>query len=428
MLIAVEGCCHGELDSIYASIANLEQRDAVKVDVLLICGDFQAVRNASDLATMACPPKYRAMQTFYKYYTGEKVAPVLTIVIGGNHEASNHLWELYHGGWLAPNIFFLGYAGIVNVGGVRIGGLTGIFNRKHYHLGHYESPPYSPDDMRSAYHIRELEVLRLKQLQHPLDIMLSHDWPQHIARHGNLQSLYRRKSFLQPEVEDGSLGSPPALELLQALKPSYWFSAHLHVKFAAVVQHDDGRATRFLSLDKCLPRRDFLQLVRLAGDGSPPTLQYDAEWIAVLRATAALFSVGRGRLPLDRASLAAAAGGRQSFAISADEEKQVLECVGGDMTVPLNFTPTVSAYRAGEPIVAAQPSFAENVQTSTFVRTFKLPADFRTQTAAPVPAAGRAAAGQRPPAPSFAPGAEGLFQSIWPATAPLSEEIDLEDD
>ena len=42
--------------------------------------------------------------------------------------------------------------------GVRIGGLTGIFNRRHYHLGHYENPPYSPDDMRSAYHIRELEV------------------------------------------------------------------------------------------------------------------------------------------------------------------------------------------------------------------------------------------------------------------------------
>ena len=43
---------------------------------------------------MAVPPKYREMATFYKYYTGEKVAPVLTLFIGGNHEASNHLWEL----------------------------------------------------------------------------------------------------------------------------------------------------------------------------------------------------------------------------------------------------------------------------------------------------------------------------------------------
>ena len=29
-----------------------------------------------------------------RYYTGVKVAPLLTIIIGGNHEASNYLWEL----------------------------------------------------------------------------------------------------------------------------------------------------------------------------------------------------------------------------------------------------------------------------------------------------------------------------------------------
>ena len=32
--------------------------------------------------------------TCFSYYTGEKRAPVLTIVIGGNHEASNYFWEL----------------------------------------------------------------------------------------------------------------------------------------------------------------------------------------------------------------------------------------------------------------------------------------------------------------------------------------------
>ena len=32
--------------------------------------------------------------TCLRYYTGEKQAPVLTIVIGGNHEASNYFWEL----------------------------------------------------------------------------------------------------------------------------------------------------------------------------------------------------------------------------------------------------------------------------------------------------------------------------------------------
>lgn len=45
---------------------------------------------------------------FPRYYSGEKKAPVLTIFIGGNHEASNHLQELPYGGWVAPNIYYLG--------------------------------------------------------------------------------------------------------------------------------------------------------------------------------------------------------------------------------------------------------------------------------------------------------------------------------
>lgn len=66
MKIAVEGCCHGELDKIYETIGYLEGKEGIKVDLLLCCGDFQAVRNEGDLKCMAVPQKYRHMQTFYK--------------------------------------------------------------------------------------------------------------------------------------------------------------------------------------------------------------------------------------------------------------------------------------------------------------------------------------------------------------------------
>ena len=39
----------------------------------------QAVRNLDDLECLACPPKYRELKSFYKYYTGELKAPYLTI-------------------------------------------------------------------------------------------------------------------------------------------------------------------------------------------------------------------------------------------------------------------------------------------------------------------------------------------------------------
>jgi hypothetical protein len=128
------------------------------------------------------------------------LSPPTIFPVGGNHEAANYLWELFYGGWAAPNIFFLGYAGVVNFGGLRIGGISGIYKGNHYNLGHFEVPPYSEDSIRSAYHVRALEVQRLLSLEQPLDVFLSHDWPQGIARHGDLRSLLQHKSFLRQEV------------------------------------------------------------------------------------------------------------------------------------------------------------------------------------------------------------------------------------
>jgi len=73
MKIAVEGCCHGELDAIYETLEALEKKNNIKVDLLLICGDFQSVRNQADMECMAVPPKYREMKTFYKWVSGKYI-------------------------------------------------------------------------------------------------------------------------------------------------------------------------------------------------------------------------------------------------------------------------------------------------------------------------------------------------------------------
>ncbi|TFK37734.1 lariat debranching enzyme, C-terminal domain-containing protein [Crucibulum laeve] len=236
MKIAVEGCCHGELDMIYSHLSQLETRNGYEVDLLLICGDFQAMRNHQDLQCMACPPKYRALHDFYKYYTGDKIAPVLTIIIGGNHEASNYMWELYHGGWVAPNIYFLGHAGCVQVNGVRIAGSSGIYKDHDFGLGHYEKLPYDNRSMRSIYHTREYCIRKLSLLSSPR-IFMSHDWPQSIEQHGDTNGLLRRKTFFRSDVQNDCLGSPPLKGLLYTLKPEWWFSAHLHARFEARVDY-----------------------------------------------------------------------------------------------------------------------------------------------------------------------------------------------
>ncbi|VDO56325.1 unnamed protein product [Schistosoma margrebowiei] len=99
---------HGELDCVYADIAEAEQQGQFKTDLVLCCGDFQAVRNPSDLTTMSVPSKYYRMGDFWRYYAEESRAPVLTLFVGGNHEASGYLQELPYGGWVAPNIWYMG--------------------------------------------------------------------------------------------------------------------------------------------------------------------------------------------------------------------------------------------------------------------------------------------------------------------------------
>ncbi|KAI9667545.1 MAG: hypothetical protein M1821_000361 [Bathelium mastoideum] len=237
--IAVEGCGHGTLDEIYASVE--ESRKAKgwdNVDCLIICGDFQAVRNAQDLNVVAMPAKYRRMADFHKYYSGAQKAPYLTIFLGGNHEASNYLIELYYGGWVAPNIYYLGAANVVRLGSLRIAALSGIWKGYNYRKSHFERLPYSEDDMRSIYHVRELDTRKLLQIRTQVDVGLSHDWPKGIEWKGDWKRLFRKKKHFEDDARNGSLGSVAANQVLWKLRPAYWFSAHLHVKYAAFLDFD----------------------------------------------------------------------------------------------------------------------------------------------------------------------------------------------
>ncbi|KAI6248985.1 Lariat debranching enzyme [Erysiphe necator] len=233
--VAVEGCGHGTLHAIYASVAKAcEVRNWENVDLLIIGGDFQALRNASDLTVMACPVKYRKIGDFHSYYSGARKAPCLTIFVGGNHEASNHLWELFYGGWVAPNIYYMGAANVLRLGGVRIAGMSGIWKGYNFRKSHYERLPYNEDDVRSIYHVREIETRKLLQIRTQVDVGISHDWPKTIETYGNTTKLFKNKPDFQKESREGTFGNVAAKSVMDRLRPPYWFSAHMHCKHAAI--------------------------------------------------------------------------------------------------------------------------------------------------------------------------------------------------
>lgn len=187
---------------------------------------------------MAVPMKFRQIGDFHEYYSGKRVAPYLTIFIGGNHEASNHLFELHYGGWVAPNIYYLGASNVLRCGPLRLAGLSGIWKGYDYRKPHHERLPYSESDKRSIFHVRELEVRKLLQIRTQIDLGLSHDWPRHVEYSGNFNKLFKQKRDFATDSKNGQLGSQAARYVLDRLRPAHWFSAHLHVKFAASVEHE----------------------------------------------------------------------------------------------------------------------------------------------------------------------------------------------
>ncbi|KAJ7056890.1 lariat debranching enzyme, C-terminal domain-containing protein [Mycena amicta] len=337
MRIAVVGCSHGQLDKIYQSIHRIDkeakQRGELPVELLLCCGDFQANRCTADLYTMKAPAKFRLMHDFHNYYAGRKKAPILTLVVGGNHEASSHLWECYHGGWLAPNIYFLGKAGSVLVDGwLRVAGTSGIWKACDWKKGHFERVPYIPSTLTSAYHVRQYDITRLMHLQNngpKVDIFMSHDWPNGVEKHGDTEALLRENPRFKTSVLSNTLGSPPLEALLKTLKPARWCSGHMHIRFTADVPHGkrqhkhkrnattaeglgDAEYTKFLALSKPGEDRPFLEVIDVptptharahvspVNDG--PRLFFDPHWLAVVRAFAPYLPLQQQATPLPPAT------------------------------------------------------------------------------------------------------------------------------
>ncbi|KAJ6464157.1 hypothetical protein C8R47DRAFT_1180271 [Mycena vitilis] len=328
MRVAIVGCSHGALDTIYETIhhvdAEAKHNNDPPVELLLCCGDFEASRCNADLHTMNAPVKYRMLGDFHNYYAGRKTAPIPTIVVGGNHEAMGHTWEFFHGGWLAPNIYFLGYAECVLVDGwLRIAGSSGIYKAGNFAKGHFERIPYIPSTLASAYHTREFNIARLMNLQgnrEKVDIFMSHDWPLAIERHGDTDALLREMPRFANSVRSNTLGAPPLETLLNALKPAQLCSGHMHVRFTAEVLHGNksqqAETTKFLALSKPSDRdgRAFLEVhsdrCPYAG-GAPtprqrrrthPELFFDPHWLAIVRAFAPFMSSKARAFPLPPAA------------------------------------------------------------------------------------------------------------------------------
>ncbi|KAJ7439515.1 lariat debranching enzyme, C-terminal domain-containing protein [Mycena latifolia] len=411
MRIAVVGCSHGGLDTLYKTIHQVDseakKRGEPPVKLLLCYGDIEAMRCNADLYTMKAPSKFRVLRDFHNYYAGRKRAPIPTIVVGGNHEAMGHMWEWFV---VSPRIFSTfeaslqlprGMAGSQHLfSGVR-GSVTGL-------EGHFERIPFTPSTLASAYHTRQYDVTRLMQLEGngpKVDIFMSHDWPRAIERHGDTEALLREcprfegdvhfavflffghganTSKKNHQVMSNTLGRPRTKRCFGLLKPARWCSGHMHVCFTAEVQHGKinvHETTKFLALDKPGVRRAFLEVIDVArpeAHQSPkgaPALFFDPHWLAIVSAFASFLPLTQRAPPLPSTSRVPAliadamAWVRQNVMGSAG-----LKAVGDVQVFAWTAPPTrsVGGHEDTVPLEAAARAYA-NPQTQAFCDVLGIP-------------------------------------------------------
>lgn len=224
--------------------------------------------------------------------------------------------------------------------------ISGIYKKHNYRRCHYEFPPYTEDTKRSVYHVRELEVFRLKQLSNKIDIFMSHDWPMNVDKFGDEMSstnLVAMNPHFQKDVDNDRLGSPANKEILEHLRPFYWFAGHMHCRFSAVVPHSaDYSKTKFLALDKAAnncEQQKFIEILDInveEREDCPCPLSYDLEWLTILHLTQRL-STGKkcfNSMPIENGPL------RWIYTPTDEEKEFVLSKFDNDLIVPLNFCRT----------------------------------------------------------------------------------------
>uniref|UniRef100_A0A6I9QNG5 Lariat debranching enzyme-like n=1 Tax=Elaeis guineensis var. tenera TaxID=51953 RepID=A0A6I9QNG5_ELAGV len=164
------------------------------------------------------------------------------------------------------------------------------------------------------------------------------------------------------KVLDGTLGSVPAAELLKALQPHYWFSAHLHCKFPAIIQHgENGPVTKFLALDKCLRGRKFLQIVDIESDPGPYEIQYDEEWLAITRKFNSIFPLTHKSVQL---------GGLDE----QDYQQWVRNKLNARGAKPFDFVQTVPSFDPSQPLSnRSLCGHIRNPQTQSLLQFLELP-------------------------------------------------------
>lgn len=260
---AAVGDVHGHHHEMVRLISERESRTGKRITFVLQVGDFEPHRNEADLATMAAPAKYRVLGDFPDFYSGEFRFPWPVYFIGGNHEPYGFLDTTPQGVKIAENCVYLGRAGTVQISGLRVVGLSGIFNYDNFSVARPSVAELATRKKKDYTYFNKEDVDCAVDFG-STDILIVHEWPADIIAEADSALFEQQRRSMRYD----SVGNEYAGILVELLSPRLVLCGHMHKKYRNQIRLKSGAAVDVCCLSNVQQGQDSVAFFRISEDGA----------------------------------------------------------------------------------------------------------------------------------------------------------------
>lgn len=226
VLFAAVGDVHGHMHAMVRLLCGWEAKTGRTISFVLQVGDFEPIRDERDLETMDAPAKFRVVGDFPDFRAGRAAFPWPVYFIGGNHEPYGFLDEMPDGGDAIDNCVYVGRAGLVEVGGLRIAGLSGIFDSDAFERPRPSVEEFGKVSRKAFTYFRKGDVDRAAGFG-SADVLLVHEWPEGVIDPADSREFERQRRSLSYDV----VGNEYARLLMEVLEPRLVLCGHMHKRY-----------------------------------------------------------------------------------------------------------------------------------------------------------------------------------------------------
>lgn len=261
-IFAAVGDVHGHHYEMVRLIEERESHIDKRVSFVLQVGDFEPHRNEADLESMASPAKYRAVGDFPDFYSGEVEFPWQVYFIGGNHEPYGFLDTAAPLEQIAHKCVYLGRAGGTEVAGLKIVGLSGIFNADKFSHNHPRVEEILVRKKKDYTYFNQADVDRAVEFGNA-DILMVHEWPAGIVADSDRGLFEQQRRSLKYD----SVGNEYARILVELLSPKLVLCGHMHKKYRNQIRLKSGTVVDVCCLSSVHQGADSIAFFRIGNDG-----------------------------------------------------------------------------------------------------------------------------------------------------------------